>query len=147
MSSDSVFPVLSFRLGQQDYALLIEDVVEVASMVEVMTMAGVSAEVLGLVNRHGSVLPLLDLRAIFQQSSRPFDIATLFIVAQIQGRQAGLVIDEIYQVEHIGMEQLQNIAMRGKYIQNVVRRGDHLMQVVALSPLFADFYPENQLGQ
>lgn len=116
-------------------------------MVELMTVPGTRSEILGMVNRHGVMLPLLDLRAVFQQTVTPINSATLFIVTQSQGRNAGLVVDEIYQVEHVALEKLHNIPMRGKYTQSAISHKDRLMQLIALSTLFDDFLSQIIVSQ
>ncbi|MBZ0287863.1 MAG: chemotaxis protein CheW, partial [Anaerolineae bacterium] len=45
-------PFLTFSLGTQRYALAIEEVVEVATMVELVQVAGMPPEVIGVANRH-----------------------------------------------------------------------------------------------
>lgn len=93
-------PVLSFRLGEQRYALMIEDVVEVAAMVALAPVPDAPPHLLGVANRHGEVLPMLDLRLMFGLVPQPIEAATLFIVVQYEGQITGLVVDEINQVEY-----------------------------------------------
>ena len=102
MTSDTVrLPLLTFRLGRARYALLIEDVVEVAAMVDMLSLPTEQPEVLGYINRRGSVLPLLDLRTVFKQPSAPITSATVFIVAAGGDKQVGLVVDAVEQVEYV----------------------------------------------
>src|SRR5688572_8043469 len=98
-------PFLTFNLGPQRYALPIEQVVEVAAMIEVVSMPDSSPEFLGVVNRHGDVLPMLDLRPLFQQKVTPLTPLTLFIVATYGGQQVGLVVDDVNQVEYFSTER------------------------------------------
>src|SRR3954449_11063023 len=80
MTNDTVrLPLLTFRLGEGRYALLIEDVVEVAAMVDMLSLPTERTEILGYINRRGSILPLVDLRRVFKQPSAPINSATVFI--------------------------------------------------------------------
>src|SRR5688500_12439522 len=87
--------VLTFRLGDQQYALPIDDVVEVAAMVELTRISGVRPEILGMINRRGTPMLLLDLRAVLGQDAPPVDVSTLFIVTVHNEQPVGLVVDEI----------------------------------------------------
>jgi chemotaxis signal transduction protein len=132
-------PVLTFRLGTQHYALPIEDVVEVAVMVELTHVSGVRPEILGMVNRHGVPMLLLDIRPIFGQDAPPVDASTLFVVTVYNGQLAGLVVDEIQQVDYLPAKSLsQNAAA---YIRGVISHRSRLMQVLAIEPLLAAYLP------
>lgn len=139
---DRAAPVLTFRMGPQLYGLPIEQVVEVAAMVELITLPDAPYGVLGFANRHGAALPMLDMRAIFDIEGDPITAATLFIVAQCDGQLAGLVVDEVYMVEYLALHELRNVPSMRKYIQGILHDGDRLLQIVALTRLFAEFVPQ-----
>ncbi|NWF70627.1 MAG: chemotaxis protein CheW [Chloroflexi bacterium] len=134
-------PVLLFTLGDQEYAMLIEDVLEVAAMVEITHVADPRPEILGVVNRHGTVLWMLDLRRIFGQSAQSVDITTLFIVAQRGAHQLGLVVDEVRQVEYVDLSKLQTSARATELIHGILSHGERLIQLLALSPLLERYAP------
>jgi purine-binding chemotaxis protein CheW len=135
-------PFLTFSLGTQRYAISIDEVVEVAAMVEVTKVAGMPPQVLGVVNRHGSVLPVLDLRPMFRQSTTRITSSTLFIVGVYMGRYAGLVVDEVHQVEYLSLEQVSPAKMGETYIRAIVPHGGQLVQIITLPPLLARVLPE-----
>ncbi|MGQ9889073.1 MAG: chemotaxis protein CheW [Aggregatilineales bacterium] len=138
----TLLPFLTFRLGQQSYALPIAQVIEVAAMVELVTVANAPAALLGVANRHGSVLPVLDLRLVFGQPAPPVTDSTLFVVAAAGARQAGLVVDEVYQVAYFDAQQLAASPVSEKYVEGILTHRDQLIQIVALPALLASFLPE-----
>lgn len=138
-------PVLTFRLGEQDYALQIADVVEVAAIVELMQVAGMPDAILGIANRHGTPLPIIDLRRIFTKTIPTVDSNTLFIVVQAGERKAGLVVDEVYQVDYTASDQLQTSHTAGKLIHSIMSNRGNLAQVIAVSPLL-DTYLNEQIA-
>ncbi len=133
---------LTFSLGNQLYALPIEDVVEVAAMVELVSVVSAAPEILGLANRHGEVLPILDLRPVFQQGKSRINASTLFVVAASADQRVGLVVDEIHQVEYFGIEQLVGASTREKYVRGIIPYHNQLIQVIALPPLLAFFFSD-----
>jgi chemotaxis signal transduction protein len=128
-------PALTFRLGEQKYALPIEDVVEVAAMVELTSIPESQPGVLGIANRHGSVLTILDLRRLFDLDAATTDSATLFIVASHDGKLAGLVVDEVHQVEYIDSKAKQPIPTAGTYIRDIVSHNGQLVQFISVPQL------------
>ncbi len=134
-----LIPVVRFRLGDSQYALLVDDVVEVAAMVAVAPVTDAPPAVLGLANRHGEPLPLLDLRLVFQQPATPLTDETLFVVVQSDGHLAGFVLDEIYQVDYILAEHFKPMAAAGAYIRSIISHEDGLVQVIHPAPIFKAF--------
>jgi purine-binding chemotaxis protein CheW len=135
-------PVLTFRLGEQPYAVGIEDVVEVASMVELTTLPDSPPFMMGYANRHGMMLPVFDLRQIFEQEAASVDSYTLFIVAAHEGQMAGLVVDEVRQVEYMDIGERQ--ATAGKYIRDIVSHKGHLVQLISLPHLLGEVLVEDR---
>jgi purine-binding chemotaxis protein CheW len=139
-------PALVFTLGPQEYAILIEDVTEVAAMVEMHTVPGSRPEILGVINRHGSVLWMIDLRLVFNQPRKPIDISTLFIVAQRGDTQVGLVVDEVQQVEYLDLTLLQSAPTSSETIMGILTQGERLIQLISLSPLLIQYAPVSTSG-
>ena len=106
-------------------------------MVEVTSVAGMPSEVLGVVNRHGTVLPLLDLRPIFNQTPAQIDTSSLFIVGVRGDHYVGLLVDEVHQVEYFDFSLVQESpAKLGEaYIRAIIPHGNELIQVLTLPPL------------
>ena len=138
-------PYLIFRLGSQQYALVVDQVIEVAAMVELVSMPHAPAAVLGVANRHGQVLPMLDLRHVFDQPAVKIDIATLFIVAQYGDRQIGLVVDEVQRIEYFEVSMVARSASPENYIQGMVTYQGNIVQLIALPSLIAGFLPHDML--
>jgi chemotaxis signal transduction protein len=126
---------LTFRLGRQEYAILIENVLEVTAMVEVTHLPEARAGVLGVINRRGDVLTLIDLRHVFNQSITPIDVSTLFIVAQDGPGRIGLVVDEILQVEYYDLTHLQPHTTGA--LHGIIGQGERLVQLIAVAPLIS----------
>ncbi|HEX2907310.1 MAG TPA: chemotaxis protein CheW [Phototrophicaceae bacterium] len=133
--------VLTFTLGAQIYGLSIEAVVEVAAMVELVQMPDAPPALLGMMNRRGVILPMLDLRQVFNQAVvAPISTTTLFIVAAHDQHMAGLVVDEIRQVEYVNLSQ--QTVTSGKYIHGIINHKGHLIQIIALPAILAAFLPQ-----
>jgi purine-binding chemotaxis protein CheW len=130
-------PILTFALGEQVFGLLIEDVVEVSAMVETLALPDAPPEVIGLVNRRGTVLPLIDLRRIFDQPAPPPTSASIFIVAAGGRQQVGLLVDEVFQVEYVDPLQFGDAPAAARFIHGIISHRSRLIPILALPPLLS----------
>lgn len=138
MSPDAVrLPILTFRLGERRYAILIEDVVEVAAMVDMLSIPAERPEIVGYVNRRGSILPLLDLRTVFKQPSTPITSASVFIVVAGGNQQIGLIVDAVQQVEYVDALQMSDTLASSPYLHGIISHQDDMISIVALPSLMA----------
>lgn len=136
-------PFLIFTIGEQRYALRIEDVIEVASMVELMKIPTALPEIIGIANRHGTPLPMLDLRQVFGHAHVEITATTLFVVAQSKDVQMiGLVVDMIHQVEYIENVQLNLTSGAGKFIHGIINSNNILTQVVDIEMLLKVYFSD-----
>lgn len=127
-------PILTFRLGEHAYGLPIAYVVEVAAMVEWVSIPETVAAILGFINRHEQILPLIDLRTLFNLPPAKPTITTLFVVVQVANTQLGLVVDEILQVEYLAALPVHS-PMTGPIISGIVNQHGELIQIISLEPI------------
>lgn len=135
-------PFLIFTLGTQYYALAIDQVAEVAAMVELVETPGVNEVFLGVANRHGESLVMLDLRALFRQPRRAIDTTTVFIVAVVGEQQVGLVVDEVQRISYFADPPTVGRTYPDRLLAGILTYGEHLVQVIALPALLASALPE-----
>jgi len=140
-SSDQI-PILTFILADKRYALRIDHVVEVAAMMQYSPVADAIPALLGIINRHGEVVPLIDLRVVFNYDAPPIDTNVLFIVAQYNKTLVGLVVDAVYQVEYIRQGDLRVAPGGGRWVEQVIGYHDELLQIINLSAIVTHLLPE-----
>lgn len=143
--TDKVFdqvPILTFMLGDKRYALQIDYVVEVAAIVEYTTVSDASPALLGIINRHGQVMPLIDLRVVFDCDVTPIDTDVLFIVSNVDKTLVGLVVDAVNQVEYIEEGDLRVAPGGGRWIEQVASYQDELIQLISLPAIIEHLLPE-----
>jgi purine-binding chemotaxis protein CheW len=137
--AEALLPVLIFNIGDGLYALSIDDIVEVAAMVEMASVPDAPPEILGVVNRHGAIVPMVDLRKVFKQQSAPVLPSTLFIVVENGAGRAGLVVDDVQQVEYVNEAHFEGVSIPGRYIRGMISYKSQLVQLISLSPLWESF--------
>jgi purine-binding chemotaxis protein CheW len=84
------------RLGQEEYALPVESVLEVGELGPVTPVPGAPQGVIGVRNLRGQVMPVVDLARLMglqELAERP-----RIVVVEDQDRRAGLVVDDVLDV-------------------------------------------------
>lgn len=135
MTTPNQIVALTCQLGDHTYALALDYVVEVNAMVELIAIPDAPAEILGMANRHGQLIPIINLRLVFGLSPTPIRLNTLFVVVQYQSMMLGFVVDDVHRVEYFPTKQVQRADSWGTYIEAVVSDQGRAIQFLALPKL------------
>ena len=99
---------LVFRLAEDEFALPIETVVEVAQMPEQITRVPRTPKFLeGVMNLRGEVLPILDQRRRFDMPPLPDSALRRLVVVKTERHRAGLIVDSVSEVLRVDAAQIE----------------------------------------
>lgn len=103
---DGLDQYLTFMLADEEYGVDILRVQEIKGWDGVTPMPNMPNYILGVINLRGTVVPIIDLRKLFQLDSVPFDKTTVVIVVRISSedeneRTMGIVVDAVSEVHNI----------------------------------------------
>jgi purine-binding chemotaxis protein CheW len=90
-----------FRVGMEQFAFMLKHVKEIVKVAEIKKVPYAPAHVVGLSNLRGVILPVLDIRKCLNMPQKEVDDDSRIIVTDIQGRQAGIIVDRISQVTSV----------------------------------------------
>lgn len=135
MDDLKVDKILIFNIDNQKYALHFSVVERVIRIVEI-TPVPKAAEILsGMINMHGAVLPVIDIRRLLGLSEREVSLSDRLIITKTAGVKVALLIDDIIGVSEY---REQDIIPTGKiipgleYIEGVVKLADGLVFIYDL---------------
>jgi len=97
---------LTFQLHGQDYGITILKIQEIKSWDKVTQIPNSPPYVKGVLNLRGVIVPVIDLRLRFGLPEAERDVFTVIIIANVNGRLAGIVVDAVSDVINVGAEQL-----------------------------------------
>jgi chemotaxis signal transduction protein len=83
-------------IGNEHYALPIENVLEVAVLGDVTAIPGAQSSLLGVINRDGQLLPVVDLASVIGAPSS--GRADRLLIVDDGRRRAGLLVDAVVDV-------------------------------------------------
>jgi purine-binding chemotaxis protein CheW len=123
--------VLVFRLGQDEFALPIDAVEEVAQVPAQITRVPKTPKFLeGVINLRGSVLPVIDQRRRFDMPKREQSEGRRLVVVRTERHRAGLIVDSVSDVLRIAADSVEpppeltdDIARLVRGVINLKQRG------------------------
>ena len=122
---------LCFSLGEEEYAIRLQDVREVIAVPEVTPVPYTPPYFLGIMNLRGQVISVMDLRQKF--NIKPSQSAeTAVIICQFDGFSIGTVVDSVNSVltpspDHVSDKPEIQGTKNSDYITGVYRKEKHLV--------------------
>ncbi|MES2187543.1 MAG: chemotaxis protein CheW [Pseudomonadota bacterium] len=95
---DAAIGLVVFGMAGQGYAVRVGDVVRVLAAAELTPLPGAPPIVLGILDLHGEILPVLDLRQRLGHAARALGLDDSFLVVRTARRTVALVVDDIRSV-------------------------------------------------
>lgn len=93
--------IVLFRLDEPRYALYLSDVVKVERAVEITPLPGAPRLVSGVIDFHGAIIPVIDIRQLFRLPQRDLHIEDQFMIVRTSQRLVVLVVDSVNGVYDI----------------------------------------------
>lgn len=97
-SSTDPLHIIVFALDEGRYALHLAAVQKTVRMVEITPLPQAPETVLGVINFHGTVVPVLNMRRRFRLPERTAGLNDQLLIARTARRLVALVVDEVQDV-------------------------------------------------
>lgn len=127
-----------FHLGDTEFAVPIEQVVRVVPLTKSTRVPRAPAFLEGVINLHGDIVPIVDLKKRFQLAGTPYDDEARIIVVQVDGQRVGLIVDAVTEILWIPAAAIEPppamvADIGGVYLTAVATQDDRLFIVLDLS--------------
>ena len=136
-----------FALDEQRYALHLAAVERILRLVEVIPLPKAPDIVLGVVNVHGTVVPVVNVRRRFHLPELEADPTHRLILTHTARRPVALVVDKAEGVIETDRDEVtgaEGILPRLEYVEGVVKLPDGLVLIHDLD-LFLSLDEEREL--
>jgi purine-binding chemotaxis protein CheW len=100
-AADKSALVIVLGIGKERYGVDLSDVAEVLPAVNPTPVPGAPAVFAGVINLHGEILPVIDLRRLLGIESLPDGERARVILLRRDGREIGLQTDSVEQIRRI----------------------------------------------
>jgi purine-binding chemotaxis protein CheW len=133
---------LTFRLGQEEYAIDILRVQEIRSYEKPTRIANAPEFIKGVVNLRGVIVPIIDLRLKLNCAQAEYNHFTVVIVLSVRGRVIGAVVDSVSDVLELTSEHLKpapqlDTGVDGQYILGIGSVGERMLIVTDIEALMS----------
>jgi purine-binding chemotaxis protein CheW len=144
-SAANVMNALTIRLDDELFAVEAKRVREILDLVPITEVPNAPAFAAGLINVRGRVVPLTDLRVMFDMERREPDQDTRIVVMEIdiggEPTIAGILADKVYDVtdiEHASIEDAPRVGMRWRpeFVQGVGKRNGGFIIIPRMERIF-----------
>ena len=120
--------ILTFNWGEQTFALPLHCVVRVEQAVALTPLPGAPEHVLGLLNNHGQLLPVLDLRPSLHLPGGKLAFRDQLIICRNEKRSLVLVVDRVLGVSSYHLEvKTSSLLKAALRIHSLVQLGPDLI--------------------
>ena len=128
---------LTFRLGEEEYAIDILKVQEIRSHTPLTPLPNTPRFIKGVMNLRGAIVPVVGLRERFSLPSIEYGPLSVIIVALLGGKVVGLVVDAVSDVLTLDGSEIEptpelGAAVNISFIRGIARSGDKLVALLQL---------------
>jgi chemotaxis signal transduction protein len=135
----SVLPVIVLGIGKERYGVDLPDVAEILPPVRITPVPGAATVFAGVINVHGEVRPVIDLKRLLRIGTTGSGGPARVILLRREGREMGLQIDSVEQIEWIGDPDLTQNGLSQHTSSKYVRRSTKdLLMLLSTEGLFAE---------
>jgi len=123
---------VSFKIGERNYALSLENVESVHRMVALIPLPEAPDWMAGLVDFHGQVVPAIDVRQRLGRNGRKPRIDDRLLIVNDNARKLALIVEEASEILEVSEDLLQapDTLSKSIPISSVIRKGEHLVLVI-----------------
>lgn len=121
-----------FQVGGQRYALQLSCVERVIHAVEIAALPKAPAIVLGVINVHGEIVPVVNIRRRFNLPERDLALSDRFMICRTSKRRLALIADSVANVAEYSSETIvaaETILPGMEYIEGVAKLPDGLILI------------------
>ena len=124
--------LVHFNLDDQKYALFLSAIIRIIRVVEITGLPKAPEIVLGVINMHGRIIPVFNIRRRFRLPQREMQLGDQLIIASTSKRTVALLVDSVNDVIEIPEEKIiagEKILPGLEYVEGVVKTEDGMILI------------------
>jgi purine-binding chemotaxis protein CheW len=98
--------IVTFTLEEQRFAVCLSVVERIIRSVEITPLPKAPEIVLGIINVHGEIIPVIDIRKLFHLPAREINLEDQLIIARTPKRSVVLEVDSVEGVSEVAQNQV-----------------------------------------
>lgn len=139
--TNDALEIIAFMLNDQQFCVPTTSIREIRGWTPVMPLPHMPADVIGVVNLRGVVIPIVDLSARLGMPAATATERSAIVVTQVQDKTIGMMVDNVSDILTVAMTDLQPVPVvagveSSSYAQGVFARGKDMICFLNLEMLF-----------
>ncbi len=142
---DGAQQYLTFQLADEYYGVEILRVQEIKGWDSVTPIPNTPAHVCGVLNLRGVIVPIVDLRLLFQMPFNAYTKTTVVIVLKIEGitdRVVGIVVDAVSEAQNVDPQMISTAPDLGSvvdtsFIKGITTNDDYMLMLLDVDKLLS----------
>lgn len=136
------FKPVVFTVGNQEYGIDIELVEEIEKVQDIVQVPNSNADIKGIINLRGSVIPIYSLRHHFNLEEVNQTEESKFIVVNTGGMRIALEVEKVEEIQEVNESMIHDIppivkSDGTKYADKVINVNGKLIIVLNIEHLFS----------
>jgi len=138
--------ILIFTLNNHRYSVLLSAAERVLRMVEITPLPNAPDMVLGIINMHGTIIPVFNIRNRFGLPEHEFGIHDQLIIAHTNRRKVALAVESVEGIMELTEKPVSGteVLPSTPYINTIVKLSEGITLVIDLDG-FLSLHEENAL--
>jgi purine-binding chemotaxis protein CheW len=141
-NSGEQLQLVTFEVAGEEFAVDILSVREINRMMELTRVPHSPAEVEGVINLRGKIIPVVDLRKRFNMPVNERTEANRIIVVDIGGRVVGFIVDRVHEVLRVDSSIVEPApamvcSIDSEFISGVGKLEERLLILLDVQKLFS----------
>ncbi len=126
-----------FKLDDIEYGLEIQSVVSVEQIFEITRVPFVEQHIIGIINLRGNIIPVIDLRKLFELDSVETDEDSRFVIVNEGENVVGLLVDSASITCKIDTDDIERAPdtkgnKKENYVKEIGRCDDRIVMLLSL---------------
>ena len=121
---DDFIKLVLFKIEREQYALPVDVIDRIVQVVELVKIPDSADYLSGLVNFHGELVPVLNLRRLFNHSVKEIQLTDQLIILNTKTMKMALLVDETIEVKDVLKEQfitIEDLNFDNKFVHGIVK--------------------------
>ncbi len=144
MATNDTKSFLCFKLGTDKYAANVEYTLKILQYTDITKVPNSPDNVMGVINHHGNVLPVVDLKSSLNLPANDMSSNTCIIILSLsddsESVDIGVIVDEVLNVKEVKPEEISKApSLGGKnkldHIDGVYRENDEFIMILNIGKI------------
>jgi purine-binding chemotaxis protein CheW len=135
--------VVGFYIGEDEYALYINKVLEIHPMTDIRKVPKAPQFVEGVINVRGQIVPIIDLRKRFDMAPNENRQTAKILIVELDKNLVGMIVDNVSEVMRFYVDEIEKTPpmfssnIDSQYIQGVANLNDKLIILLDIEKLLS----------